>query len=342
LRRAAGDAGQPAARPLTLALLAAGLAAAIAVPAVVTGAAAAEPGKTPGDAPVARVNGRAILRRDFDLAVQLQFQGRRANVALTELRGVRAKVLEGLIDNELLYQEASRSRHEVPDGDIDAELARIRAALPAPGDLDRLLGTYGTSAGEFRAQVRRTLVVTRHVDREIAGSITVSNEDVRRYYDQNPAEMVRRERVRVSQIVVRVAGESGSARAVAREKIEAILKDIRGGREFADAARRYSEGAEAAQGGDIGWVVRGGGIPLIERAAFVLGAGEISDVVETRVGFHLLKATDRQAEGPVPFEEAREAIRARLTAREREQKIHKHLEGLKDRASIERLESGAP
>jgi peptidyl-prolyl cis-trans isomerase C len=321
-----------AALPLTAALLS-----------LVTLAPAAETGKTSGEDAVARVNGRPILRRDFDLAVQLQFQGRRAGVPLAELRATRAKVLEGLIDSELLYQEAMQSRHAIPESDIDAELARIRAALPAPGDLESLLKAYGTSDSDFRAQVRRSLIVLRHVDREIVGSIAVSDEEVRRYYDQNPAEMLRHERVRVSQILARVAAESGAARAAAREKIEAVLKELRGGREFADAARRYSEGAEAGSGGDIGWIARGGGMPVIERAAFALGVGEVSDVVETRIGFHLLKVVDRQPEGPAPFEEAREPIRARLVARGREQKVQQRLERLKERARIERLEdTGSP
>jgi peptidyl-prolyl cis-trans isomerase C len=319
------------------------LPALIALLAFALPARAADPaGGAAGDAVVARVNGKPILRRDFDLAVQLRFQGRRAGVPLSELKAVRDKALEGLIDNELLYQEASRSRHPIAESEIDAEIVRLRAALPAPGDLDTLLQTYGTGEADFRAQVRRTLVVTRHVDWEIAGRIEVGDEEVRRYYDQNPAEMVRRERVRVSQILARVATESPVARAAAREKIEAILKELRGGREFADAARRFSEGAEAAQGGDLGWVVRGGGTPVIERAAFALDVGETSDIVETRVGFHLLKVTGRQPEGPVPIDEAREPIRARLAAREREQKIQKHLESLKEKAKIERLQPSAP
>ncbi len=342
MRRVARIVPLPAGRLLISGLLAAGLMMGVARPGHAGAPAGAASGKTAADAAVARVNGRPILRRDFDLAVQLQFQGRRANVLLAELQTVRTRVLEGMIDNELLYQDAGRSRQNIPDADVDVEIARIRGVLSAPGDLDTLLRTFATSEADFRSQVRRTLVVTRHVEREIAGKSEVSDEDVRRYYDQNPAEMARRERVRVSQILVRVPGETAAARATAREKIEAILKEIRDGRDFADAARRFSEGAEASQGGDIGWIVRGGGTPVIERAALVLGIGEISDVVETRLGLHLLKATDRQPEGVVPFDEAREAIRARLVARDREQKIEKYVERLKERATVERLEGAAP
>src|SRR5262249_6222150 len=76
---------------------------------------------------VARVNGRPILRRDFDLAVQIQFRGRRpSNVGLKELQNARAKVLEHLIENELLYQKASKTDGSVPDKDVDHEYQRIK------------------------------------------------------------------------------------------------------------------------------------------------------------------------------------------------------------------------
>src|SRR5438093_2399190 len=119
----------------------------------------------------------------------------------------------------------------------------------------------------------RTLVVTRCVDREIIVDLKIADEDVRRYYDQNPAEMNRREAVHLAQILVHVAPDaSAEERATARQKIEEILKEMNGGVAFADMARRYSDGTEATRGGDTGWMSRGKGAPAIEQAAFALKA----------------------------------------------------------------------
>ena len=288
---------------------------------------------------VARVNGRPILRRHFDLSVQIQFHGRRpANVGLKELQAAREKVLERLIENELLYQKAIKTEGPAPDKDVDLEYQKIRESFPSPGDFSKALQENGVSETGFKDQIRRTLVVMRFVDREVAGDVTIADEDVRRYYDQNPSEVTRREAVGLRQIVVRLpADASPEARAQARQKIEAILKEVRSGGDFAVLARRYSEGPEASRGGDAGLLIKGKGPPAIERVAFTLQPGQSSDVIESRRGFHIIQVTERRPEGPIPFDQAKEKIRARLAARERQEKIRAYVDQLKEQARVERF-----
>ena len=288
---------------------------------------------------VAKVNGRPILRRDFEFAVQLQFRGRRAgNVGLKELQAVREKVLERLIENELLYQKAARADAAVPDVQVEDEFRKMRDSFPSAGEFTDALRENGVGEAEFREQLKRTLIVTRFVDRELVGVLEATEEEARRYYDQNPAEMARPEAVRLSQIVVRLApgGAAQAERTAARQKIEAILKEIRAGEDFAQLARRHSEGAEAAAGGDAGLLIKGKGPPAIERVAFSLQPGQVSDVIESRLGLHIIKVGERRPEGPAPFAEVKEAIRARLLARERKERIRAYVERLKEQARVER------
>lgn len=313
------------------------LAAWIAILAAVAPASAA----TAVDA-VARVNGRDILRRDFNLAVQLQFQGRAAGIGLAELRGVRDKVLERLIDSELLHQRAARAGVEVAEPEVAAEIGRLREAFGSEESFASALKENGVGEVEFRDQVRRSLVVTRFVEQKVVGDVRVEEAELRRYYEQNPGEMVRPERVRVRQILIQAAPDSAPARAAARQKIEAILKELKAGGSFADLARKHSDGPEAGRGGDAGWLTRRSAPPPIERAVFQLQAGETSDVVETRAGFHLLRVEERQREGPIPFEEVKEAIRAKMLARERDAKLRDYVTGLREKARIERLLAPGP
>src|SRR5438552_3636453 len=133
------------------------------------------------------------------------------------------------------------------------------------------------------------------------------------------------------------AGASSAVRAEARQRIEEILKRLRGGEDFEEMARRYSQGPESARGGDTGTIARGGGSPPpIEEVVFGLRVGEISDIVETRLGYHILKVIERKPEGPIPFEDAKASIRAKLTAREREERIKAYIDGLKEKARVER------
>jgi peptidyl-prolyl cis-trans isomerase C len=326
-------------RPVARLALAAALAAAAA--AAAPGPAAA-PAAAPAEEPVARVNGRPIARRDFDLAVQLQFRGRAADIGLAELRAVKEKVLERLIESELLHQQAATSGPAIPDADVDAEVRRLRDAFGAPDAFDAVLGESGVSETEFRAQVRRSLRIARFVEREVAPRTEVKEDEVRLYYEQNPREMTRPERARVRQILVRAPADAPPARAAARQKIEAILRDLRAGGDFAALARQHSDGQEAARGGDTGWVTRGAAPPPIENAAFGLPVGEISDIVETRLGYHILKVEERQGEGMIPFAEAKEAIRARLQARDRETRIEEYVAKLRNKARIERLLAPGP
>jgi peptidyl-prolyl cis-trans isomerase C len=303
--------------------------------------AAGEHGRTApahsGSEVMARVNGNAILRRDFDMAVQVQFRGRRQAVGIKELQAVRDRVLERLIENELLYQKAVKKETPVPAKDVETELEKIKAGFPSAAVFASTLKDSGVDEAEFKDQVRRTLLVTRFVDREVVGDIKVTDEDVRRYYDQNPTEVNRQEAVHLAEILVRVApGAAQNERAKAREKIEAILKELKSGADFADLARKYSDGPEARNGGDTGWLPRGKGPPAIMEIAFALQPGQTSDVVETRLGFHILKVLGKREAGPIPFDEAKERIRMRLVVREREARIRSYVDDLKEKAHIER------
>lgn len=300
-------------------------------------AAAPSSAKGAGDV-VARVNGKPILRRDYDLAVQIQFRSRRNSVGLDELKVVRDRVLERLIENELLYQKASAQAVPVSDAEVQKEFTAIRDGYGSPAEFTALLQGHGVSESEFRDQLKRTLLVTRFVDREIGAGTPVTDDEVRRYYDQNPAEMERKEAVHLAQILVRAAPDApASVRGVARQKIEEILKEARAGTAFEELAKKYSEGLDAKNGGDTGWMPRGSGPPAIERIAFSLPPGLISDVVESRLGFHLLKVIEKRPAGAVPFENAKERIRTRLQARARDARIRAYVDDLKERARIERL-----
>jgi len=125
-------------------------------------------------------------------------------------------------------------------------------------------------------------------------------------------------------------------RADARAKAEAILAELRSGKEFGELARLHSDGAEAKKGGDSGWVWAGGGaLPPVERAALALQPGQTSDVVESRRGFHIIKATERRPAGMIPFEESRERIVDKLTAERRHDKVRAYVASLRKSARIE-------
>jgi peptidyl-prolyl cis-trans isomerase C len=288
---------------------------------------------------VARVNGRSIARRDFDLMVQVQFRqrgpGERRHDDLEAVRGV---ALDALIDAELIYQKAQTAKVSVPDAEVRAEAERLKTLLGGPEESSAFLKDAGLDAKDLDEQVRRNLVVKRFIDTEVAKGIEVTDAQARAWYDQHPEAVTRSESVRISQIVVPVASTASPAqRADARQKIEAILKEIQGGKDFAEMARLHSEGPEAQRGGDSGFIWAGGGaLPAVERAALGLKTGQMSDIVESRRGYHLLKATDRRPAGPIPFAEAKAGVVERVRAEMRDEKLRLYLADLRRNATIEK------
>jgi peptidyl-prolyl cis-trans isomerase C len=294
---------------------------------------------------VARVNGQGIGRRDFDLAVQLHFARRRPGaVSLPELRAAREQILEKLIDGELLYQAAVKKGLSTRDADVDTEYHAKEKQIGSPEALGKFLKDNHFTEAQFREQIRRSLIVGRFVDTVVVPDLKVTDEEVRRYYDQNPTEMTRAEAAHIAQIMVRVAPDAPTdVRAAARDRIEAILGELRAGGDFAELARKHSDGPEVKRGGDTGWLKRGGGAPPpIEAAAFSLEAGQTSDIISTRRGFHLVKVIERRPGGAVPFENVKDSIRARLLEQDRERGIASFLEPLRTAARIERRLPPAP
>jgi peptidyl-prolyl cis-trans isomerase C len=296
--------------------------------------------KPSSDAPVARVNGQPITRRDFDLMVQVLFRqlgpGQRGH---EDLKATRQAALDTLIDHELLSQKAKGSGITVGDQEVRDETERLRKALGGPEVTRQFLDQNGLQDSDLEAQVRRTLLVSHFVDKEVVPGIAIDDAAARAWYDAHPEVMQRPEAVHIRQIVVQVPqGASSGTRAQAREKVEDLLKALRSGEDFATLARQHSDGPEAAKGGDSGYVWAGGGaLPPVELAALALRPGETSDVIETRRGFHIVQAIERRPAGTIPFEEARSGIVARLRREEKDARVKAYVAKERAAAKIEKL-----
>jgi parvulin-like peptidyl-prolyl isomerase len=222
---------------------------------------------------------------------------------------------------------------------VKEEAARLKSSLGSPDTVDAFLKDIGASEADLVAQVRRTLSIGRFVDKSVAADVQVKDTDARAWYDAHPEAMQRPESAHIRQIVVAVAPDAPAAtRSAARQKIEEILKSLRGGEDFATLAKRHSNGPEAERGGDSGWVWAGAGaLPAVERAGLSLKPGQTSDILETRRGFHIVQVIERRPAGPVPFDEARDRIVARLKDEQRMARVRDYLGTLRAGARIEKL-----
>jgi len=166
----------------------------------------------------------------------------------------------------------------------------------------------------------------------------VSDAEVHEFYTANPEKMRLPEAVRARHILIKLAPDADEAtRQSAREKLDAILTEARQGADFASLAREYSEDVSAEQGGDLGYFGRGQMVKPFEDAAYALRPGQISEIVETPYGLHLIRLEDYREAQAIPEDRVRERIRALVREQKGRQAVEEKLRELRAKASIEIL-----
>ena len=194
------------------------------------------------------------------------------------------------------------------------------------------------TAEGLRKDARVDLSVTKLMDAEVATLPGPSDAEARDYYAKNPDKFKEEESVRASHILIRVdPGGDAAAKAKAKATIESVLKKAKAGEDFGKLAQQYSQDGSAAQGGDLNFFPKGQMVPEFSNVAFALKPGQISDVVTTQFGYHVIKVIDHKAGRVVPFEEAQGRIKDYLGREKKQAHADKFIEGLKKKSKIEVL-----
>jgi len=289
---------------------------------------------------VARVNGDFITREDYQRQFNIaQGQLLRQGVPLDDagLRRLRNEVLENLIDNELLFEESKRRGYAADEREINSQFDEVQAQFTTEQEFRAALEKMNYTAVAFKDAVERRITLEKLIESDIAPDITVSDEESRLYYEDNPEYFVQPKQVSASHILIMVEDQNNEQqKQEALEKIKLVQQKLRDGEDFAALAIECSEGPSSAQGGDLGFFQSGQMVPPFEEAAFSMKVGEVSDIVETRFGYHLIKVTDIRAEVSIPYEHAKNSIDKYLTQNLIMNEIEALLTVLKDEAELER------
>jgi len=286
---------------------------------------------------VAVVNGADIPLDDFYrelLRVERLVLNSGRILTCPQVSRLRTEVAEGLVRRELLYEEA-KAKVKVTDGEIDAEVKKLKEQYPNEADFTTALASMNISTSSLRAQVERALAIQKYVD-TYAAKVSVDDKEIWAYYDKNRASFRVPEQVKASQILIKTDPSWNQAKkAAARKKIDDILAKLKSGQDFESLARTYSEDASASKGGDLGYLRTGQVLKPFEDALFALKPGEISGVVETSVGFHIIKAVDRKAETTIPFEKVKDQLRTALKQEKGQQEANASIAKVREKARVE-------
>ena len=287
---------------------------------------------------VARVNGEAISGKELEDAIRA-IAGRAGPVPPDERDRVYRGVLDDMIGYRLMIQEAKARKVTVADAEIDAQVAQIRSQFPNDAQFQQALAAQNTTLDAVRKDTRDEMSAAKLVDSEIAGKIAVKPEAVTDFYNKNQDKFQQGPRVRASHILIGIPQNADAAtKQQAKTKAEALLKDLKAGKDFAEAAKANSQDpGSAPNGGDLGYFEQGQMVPPFEQAAFALKAGEMSDVVETQFGYHIIKVAEKQNSRVVPLDEAKGQIEEYLTQQNRHAQTELFVQTLKMKAKIEVL-----
>ncbi len=294
--------------------------------------------QSPASASVATVNGVPISQEDFDFEFQ-QTIGQMAQqgqmVGQETLPMVRKSVIGRMVEEELLFQDAQSQGIEIADQRVTQELARVKARFGSEEEFQTTLNALKISEDDLMRKIRRGLAIQQLISRLVA-DVQVTDEEMKAFYEQNGSLFETPEQIRASHILIKVAPEADEdQKKAALNKIRDLQKKIKAGEDFAELAKAHSEGPSNAKGGDLGYFGRGQMVKPFEDAAFDLEKDAVSEVVETRFGYHLIKLTDRRPAGTIAYEEAKERIAQNIKKEKDGQVVRQHLEKLRAKAEIE-------
>lgn len=258
--------------------------------------------KTAGK-PVAIVNGEPIGREEFDAAWRRVVLP--PNCEPAQRKALQRELLDVMI-NELVLQQFLKRHVPPPDpGLVQARIKALEASLKADG---RTLQDFYRDSGQTEAHLRGDIAALVQWNAYAAKRITA--EDAQRYYEKH-RELFDGVLLRASHIFIRCPASADSrTQQAARQKLQRLRQEILQGLDFSDAARKHSEDGSAARGGDIGsFPPCGPETDTFVRAAAALNVGQLSDIVQTDDGFHLIKLTERKPGRSSTFEEVKEDVR---------------------------------
>ncbi|MFQ5990492.1 MAG: peptidylprolyl isomerase, partial [Candidatus Methylomirabilales bacterium] len=180
----------------------------------------------------------------------------------------RKRLLQQMIAQELLFQEAERQKLTVSPEAVSARLKNIRARFPSEEAFKTALTSSGLTEAKLKKKIKRGLLVEQLVEREVLDKISVSPEETKAYYESHRDDYAQKEEVRARHILIKVApGASPEDDRKAKDRAKAVLARAKKGEDFATLAKQYSEGPSGARGGDLGYFGRGKMVKPFEEAA---------------------------------------------------------------------------
>jgi len=286
-----------------------------------------------GELVVAEVNDKKITKAEYDSKLEdikkimEQYYGENvfeSKDGKKTLKEIKQQLLDELIFNEICLQRAKEMGIEITQEELMEELNALEALYGGKDQFQVVLEEQNMTQDKFKEELYSQLIIQKLKD-EITQNVAVSEDEIKKYYEENRDEFKKPDEIRARHILVN-----------SREEAEEILKKAKNGEDFAQLAKKYSQGPSKDRGGDLGYFTRGAMVPEFEETAFNMEVGEISDVVKTQFGYHIIKVEDKRTYSLPDFEEVKDYIKAKLLKDKKEELFQNKLEEWKQLSRIKK------
>jgi peptidyl-prolyl cis-trans isomerase C len=293
---------------------------------------------------IALVNGKPIDKADYDWEMKklgMRFQQTGNKLSEKDKKKYEANVLDNLITIEVLYQESEKKGIKVDPKRVEQQFDMLVKRYPDKEKFKEFLAQWDISEEKIKKNIKRHTAIQDLIKTSVTDKIKVNNKEVKKFYDANPEKFKSPEEVKASHILIKLDPKKASdtEKATAKKKLVTVKDRLAKGEDFGKLAKELSEGPSNKTGGDLGYFSRGQMVKPFEEAAFALKKGNVSDIVETQFGYHLIKVFDKKPAKMLTFKEVKDRLTDQLKQQEAQQKAVAYIEKLKSEAKIERKDS---
>ncbi len=288
---------------------------------------------------VATVNGYKITKAELDRQVSILMPRSffHSTVTPKKLKEVEKDALKELVKKHLLLKYAEKKGYKIADSILDREEKKIRKAFGSDENFETGLKRANLTYEEFRRELRNDLLMQKLYDKEIR--VKLDDDDLKKYYENNKFKFKRPEKIKIRLIYLRNDPTDPKGREKALKRAEEAMEKIKGGEEFADVASKYSNAMSRIKGGDMGFIHKGMLDEPIEKTAYSLKVGEISEIIETPKGFYIIKLEEISPALQLKFDEVKKNLKKELVAKYEKENLDKILNEMKKTAKIEYFET---
>lgn len=318
------------------------------------------------DRTVATVNNEAIMKSEFDKMIAPVMEQYTSMAPADEqtpekITELKTKLINQMVDDRLLKQEAKKRKLKVTKRDIDQGVAQVKKRFPGDAEFQAELKKENISETQFIKRIEDQLVVMKLIEQEIKAKTTPpTDEDVKSFYEQVQQKMAGKELgldardeeeiAGLAKMLSRLSSEQARARHIlitvekdadmqtktaALNKIKSIEKELKAGGNFIDLAKKYSEDpGSKSRGGDLGFFAKGDMVPAFEKAAFALNVGQVSAPVLTDFGYHLILLEQKRAGQKPGFDDVKNDLKEVLYQKNAQKRYDAWLKDLRAKANV--------